>query len=93
MKRVDVPPATDIYGEIICSLCERLLQDAGGAMLPGRAFERPSEELTARISISIFRSKIVAAAETIALLYELPDEFIQTHCQDALEGMERLVGG
>ena len=81
------------YGEIIYSLCERLLQDAGGVMLAGRAFERPSEELSARISISIFRSKIVAAAETIALHYELPDEFIQIHCQDALEGMERLVGG
>ncbi len=73
-------------------LCERLLQEAGVAMLPGRAFERPVEELTARISyINFPGARSLAAAETVDLHHELPDDFIQSHCQDTLEGLEKLV--
>jgi len=73
-------------------LCERLFQDTAVAMLPGRVFERPCEELTARISyINFSGSKSLAASETIAIHHELPAEFIQAHCEETLRGMEILT--
>lgn len=73
-------------------LCERLLQETGVAMLPGRVFERPGEELTARISyINFAGAKSLAAAETIVPHHDLPDNFILEHCQDTLEGMQTLA--
>lgn len=74
------------------TLCERLLQEKGVAMLPGRAFERPREELTARISyINFAGARSLAASETIAMHHELPNEFIQAHCEETLGGMETLA--
>ncbi|MCU0637840.1 MAG: aminotransferase class I/II-fold pyridoxal phosphate-dependent enzyme [Methanothrix sp.] len=73
-------------------LCERLLQETGVAMLPGRVFERPDEELTARISyINFAGAKSLAAAETIVMHHDLPENFILDHCQDTLEGMQTLA--
>jgi len=73
-------------------LCERLFQETAVAMLPGRVFERPCEELTARISyINFSGSKSLAASETIAIHHELPAEFIQAHCEETLRGMEILT--
>ena len=73
-------------------LCERLLQEKGVAMLPGRAFERPHEELTARISyINFAGNRSLAAGETIPPHQELPADFIQAHCEDTLAGIEAIV--
>lgn len=73
-------------------LCERLLQEKGVAMLPGMAFERPCEELTARISyINFSGARSLAASETIPLHQELPTEFIQAYCEETLKGVETLV--
>ncbi|WP_348305508.1 aminotransferase class I/II-fold pyridoxal phosphate-dependent enzyme [Methanothrix sp.] len=73
-------------------LCERLLQEKGVAMLPGRAFERPLEELSARISyINFAGNRSLAAGETIPPHQELPAEFIQAHCEDTLMGIEAIV--
>jgi len=73
-------------------LCERLLQETGVAMLPGRVFERPCEELTARISyINFAGARSLAASETIAMHNELPKEFIQTHCEETLEATKTLA--
>ena len=73
-------------------LCERLLQEKGVAMLPGRAFERPHEELTARISyINFVGNRSLAAGETIPPHQELPADFIQAHCEDTLAGIEAIV--
>jgi hypothetical protein len=33
----------------------------------------------------------MAASETIAMHHELPDEFIQAHCEETLGGMETLA--
>ncbi len=74
------------------TLCERLLQETGVAMLPGRVFERPCEELTARISyINFAGARSLAASETIAMHHELPREFIQAHCEETLEATHTLA--
>ncbi|VVB73006.1 Aspartate aminotransferase [uncultured archaeon] len=74
------------------ALCERLLQETGIAMLPGRAFERPREELTARISyINFAGARSMAASETIAMHQELSMEFIHAHCEETLEAMQMLA--
>jgi aspartate aminotransferase len=74
------------------TLCERLLQETGVAMLPGSVFERPCEELTARISyINFAGAKSLAASETIAMHHELPREFIQAHCEETIEATQTLA--
>jgi aspartate aminotransferase len=73
-------------------LCEQLLHETSVAMLPGRVFERPCEELTARISyINFSGAESLAASEAIAMHHELPREFIQAHCEETLRGMEILT--
>jgi aspartate aminotransferase len=74
------------------TLCERLLQETGVAMLPGRVFERPCEELTARISyINFAGARSLAASETIAMHLELPEDFIHAHCEETLEATQTLA--
>jgi aspartate aminotransferase len=74
------------------TLCERLLQETGVAVLPGRVFERPCEELTARISyINFAGARSLAASETIAMHLKLPDEFIHAHCEETLEATQTLA--
>jgi aspartate aminotransferase len=74
------------------TLCERLLQETGVAMLPGRAFERPCKELTARISyINFAGARSLAASETIAMDHELPEEFIHAHCEETLLATQTLA--
>ena len=73
-------------------LCEQLLQDTGIAMLPGCVFERPGEELTARISyINFAGARSLAASETIAMHHELTEEFIQAHCGETIEATQMLA--
>jgi len=74
------------------TFCERLLKDTGVAMLPGTVFERPSRELTGRISyINFAGAKSLAASETIAMHHELPEEFIRSQCGETLEGIQALI--
>lgn len=73
-------------------LCERVLQDTGVAMLPGVVFERPSEELTARLSyVNFDGSKALAASETVSLNGELPGDFLEVHCGNSLRAAERIA--
>jgi len=74
------------------ALCERLMQEAGVALLPGSVFERPQSELSVRLSYINFNgAQALAASETIALHQGLPGDFIETNCEDAIAGVERLV--
>ncbi len=74
------------------TLCERLLQDKGVAIIPGVAFERPSNELTARLSYVNFNgSKVLTASETIPLESTLPENFISQMCEDTIEGVKKIV--
>ena len=73
-------------------LCEQLLQDTGIAMLPGSVFERPGEELTARISyINFAGAQSLAASETIAMHHELTEEFIKAYCGETIEAIQMLA--
>jgi aspartate aminotransferase len=75
------------------TMCARLLDDTGVAMLPGAAFERPAEELTARLSyIDFDGARALAASETVPLDQPLPESFLESRCEHVLAGVERLVG-
>jgi len=74
------------------ALCERLLNETGVALLPGVAFHRSPEELTARMAYVNFDGvKALAASETIPLDQPLPEDFIQFWCEDVLEAATRIV--
>lgn len=73
-------------------LCNKLLEDTGVAMLPGVAFERPEEELTARMAFVDFDgAEALAVSESIALDKPLPDGFLESRCGRVLEGMEQVA--
>ena len=70
-------------------LCERLLQDVGVAVLPGEAFGRPKEELTARIAYVDFDgAKALTASELLPLDQSLPDDFAETWCGNVLKAVQ-----
>jgi len=74
------------------TLCERLLTEAGVAILPGSAFARPAAELTARLSYVDFDgAAALAASRSIALDQDLPDGWIDRHVGNVLQGVERIV--
>jgi len=70
-------------------LCQRVLEETGVAFLPGSAFGRPEEELTARISLVDFDgAKTLAAAERTPLHEPLPEDFLKTHCFKMVEAID-----
>ena len=74
------------------ALCERLLSDATVALLPGEVFERPTTELTARLSYVNFDGQAaLAASESVPLHDELPASFFERYCAQTLQGVERIV--
>ena len=74
------------------SLCERLLEETGVAVLPGTAFQRPAEELTARLAyVNFDGAKALSASETIPLDQPLSDDFFNRWCGDVLEATQRVV--
>jgi aspartate aminotransferase len=74
------------------SLCERLLEETGVAVLPGVAFQRPAEELTARLAyVNFDGAKALSASETIPLDQPLPNAFFNRWCGDVLEASQRIV--
>jgi aspartate aminotransferase len=74
------------------SMCEALLHDKHVAIIPGEAFARPPEELTARLSYCNFDGgKALAASENIALHEELPENFTERWCKKTIDGTKRIV--
>ena len=74
------------------SLCERLLEETGVAVLPGVAFQRPAEELTARLAyVNFDGAKALSASETIPLDQPLSDDFFTRWCGDVLEASQHIV--
>ncbi|MCZ6766135.1 MAG: aminotransferase class I/II-fold pyridoxal phosphate-dependent enzyme [bacterium] len=74
------------------TLCTRLLDEAGVAILPGSAFERPENELTARLSyVNFDGAKALAASESIPLDENLPNDFINHWCHDSVEAIQKLM--
>jgi aspartate aminotransferase len=68
------------------SLCDRLLEETGVAILPGVSFGRAAEELTARLAYVDFDgARALTASETIPLEQALPADFIQTWCGNVIK--------
>lgn len=73
-------------------LAAALVEQAGVALLPGIAFERPPNEFTARMSLVDFDgARALAAGEAIPLHEPLPDDFVSTYAPDVVEAMQRVV--
>jgi aspartate aminotransferase len=73
-------------------LCERLLVETGVAILPGTAFERPANELTARLAYVDFDgSTALAASEMVPLDENLPEDFIGTACHRVIAATKLIV--
>jgi aspartate aminotransferase len=74
------------------TLCERLLEECGVAMLPGEAFGRPDSELTARLAyVNFDGAKALAASETVPLDVPLPEAFLEQQCSGPLRALHRLA--
>ena len=72
-------------------MCEKLLAETGVAILPGSAFGRPEEELTARLAFVDFDgAKALAMAGRHQGEGLLTEEFLKTCCFKVVEGIERL---
>jgi aspartate aminotransferase len=72
-------------------LCDRLLTEAGVAILPGEVFGRPPEELTARLSYVDFDgARALAAAEQVPPHDPLSHEFLMRYCGHTLEAVQKI---
>ena len=73
------------------TLCERLLDEVGVAILPGVSFERPAAELTARLAYVDFDGA-VALAESRAAPLDAPlsPEVLARCCGTVLAGIDAL---
>lgn len=75
------------------SLCSRLLEETGVAILPGSAFGRPPRELTARLALVDFDgAAALEAAQALPGEEELDESFLRAYCGDVVEALERLTG-
>lgn len=74
------------------TLCERLLDEAGVAILPGGSFARSRNEWTARLAYVDFDgAQALAASENVPLHEDLPRDFIDRWCGPVMSGMRRLA--
>ncbi len=72
-------------------LCEKLLEETGVAILPGIAFGRPENELTARIAYVDFDgTKIINAVEKLKNGKEIDEEFLNTYCGNTIKAVDIL---
>lgn len=73
-------------------LCDRLLSETGVAILPGADFERPSDELSARLAyVNFDGAQALAASREIPIDHQLPDDFLDIHAADTIEAMQRIA--
>lgn len=69
------------------SLCNRLLEEANVAILPGVSFGRSRQDLTARLAFVDFDGgAALAASENLPLEHPLPDDFVRAHCRRVIDG-------
>ena len=73
-------------------LCDRLLEDAGVAILPGRDFGRPIHELTARLAFVDFDGQSVLNASMKMKDKEpLKLDFLEQYCPRVLTGIDLIT--
>jgi len=70
------------------SLCERLLEDTGVAMLPGSCFGRPANELTVRLAFVDFDGQAALDAVAERGDGEVDEAFLRRHCGRVIEAIE-----
>ncbi len=74
------------------TLCDRLLDETGVAILPGLAFGRPAAELTARLSYVDFDgAAALAAKEALGQQHDAAQQVVGRYCGHVIEGVERLT--
>lgn len=74
------------------TLCERILDETGVAMLPGSAFGRPVDELTFRLSYVDFDGEqALEGSMRVPGDNELDDEFLRNYCGRVLTAIERII--
>lgn len=74
------------------TLCERLLEEADVATIPGGAFARSRTELTVRLSyIDFDGARVLAASEKIPLHEELPADFSAHWCENVVRGVQQIA--
>ena len=72
-------------------LCQHLLEDIGVAILPGTAFGREPEELTARLAYVDFDgAKAMQASEQVPPYKNIDISFIREYCGNNIEAIERV---
>jgi aspartate aminotransferase len=72
-------------------LCNKLLEETGAALLPGEAFGRPVEELTARLAYVDFNgTKAISAALQLHNSDELDDNFLDQYCGGMLKSINLI---
>jgi aspartate aminotransferase len=73
-------------------LCDRLLDETGVAILPGVDFNRPADELSARLSYVDFDgAKALAASYRIPMHENLPDDFLSHYCSNVIEAAGKIT--
>jgi aspartate aminotransferase len=73
-------------------LSERLLHEAGVAVLPGSSFGRAPDEWTVRLALVDFDgARAMAALETRPPDEPVSPAFLETHCAGVLDGVRRLI--
>jgi aspartate aminotransferase len=73
------------------SLCDKILQDTGVAMLPGSSFGRPSSELTARIAYVDFNGEeAMKAVEGTRENNNIDDNFVKNHCSNTIQAIDKI---
>ena len=72
-------------------LCSRLIAETGVAVLPGSAFGRPPEELTARLSYVDFDgARALCASQEIPVSEPLDGRFLTTYCQSCMDATDLI---
>jgi aspartate aminotransferase len=73
------------------TMCEKLLEETGVAILPGTSFGRPGAELTARMALVDFDgSRALTAAGELAPGERVGVEFAEAQCGNVLRAVDRL---
>ena len=73
------------------TLCRRLLEETGVALLPGTDFGRPPEELSARLAgVDFDGGSALAALAELPANSALSADFLRNHCANTVAGVDRL---
>lgn len=73
-------------------LCSKILEETGVALLPGSAFGRPDEELTARLAYVDFDgARALSACRRFKNGNGITDQFLRTYCSNVLKATELIA--